>query len=53
MSWTNEGSGFESQEDQEFSLLHNVQIGSAAHPASYPNGTGASFPGNKAAGTGS
>jgi hypothetical protein len=34
----------------EFSLLHVVQTGSGAHPASYPMGTGGSFPGGKAAG---
>jgi hypothetical protein len=33
-----------------FSLLHRVQAGSEAHPASYPVGTGDSFPGDKAAG---
>jgi hypothetical protein len=33
-----------------FSPLHNVQIGSGAHSASYPIGTGGSFPGGKAAG---
>jgi hypothetical protein len=27
-----------------------VQIGCGAHPASYPMGTGSSFPGSKAAG---
>jgi hypothetical protein len=35
---------------QDFSLLHNVQTGSGAHPASYPRGTGDSFLGGKAAG---
>jgi hypothetical protein len=34
-----------------FSLLHIVQTGSGAHAASYPMGTGGSFPGGKAAGT--
>jgi hypothetical protein len=34
-----------------FSLHHRVQIGSGAHPASYPMGTRDSFPGGKAAGT--
>jgi hypothetical protein len=34
----------------EFSLLHIVQTGSGAHPASYPMGTGDSFPGGKATG---
>jgi hypothetical protein len=33
-----------------FSLHHRVQDGSGAHPASYPVGTGGSFPGGKAAG---
>jgi hypothetical protein len=33
-----------------FSLLHSVQIGSEAHPTSYPMGTCGSFPGVKAAG---
>jgi hypothetical protein len=33
-----------------FSLHHRVQDGSGAHPASYPMGTGGSFPGGKAAG---
>jgi hypothetical protein len=33
-----------------FSLHHQVQNGSGAHPASYPMGTRGSFPGVKAAG---
>jgi len=33
-----------------FSSLHRVQAGSEAHPASYPMGTGDSFPGGKATG---
>jgi hypothetical protein len=33
---------------QDFSLLHVIQTGSGAHPASYPMGTGTSFPGGKA-----
>jgi hypothetical protein len=33
-----------------FSLPHSVQTGSGIHPASYPMGTGGSFPGGKAAG---
>jgi hypothetical protein len=33
-----------------FSLFHRVQTGSGAHSASYPMGTGDSFPGRKAAG---
>jgi hypothetical protein len=32
-----------------FSLHHRVQNGSGDHPASYPMGTGDSFPGGKAA----
>jgi hypothetical protein len=35
---------------QEFSLLYVVQTGSGAYAASYPMGTGDSFPGDKAAG---
>jgi hypothetical protein len=34
-----------------FSLHHRLQDGSGAHPASYPVGTRASFPGGKATGT--
>jgi hypothetical protein len=33
-----------------FSLHHFLQTGSGAHPASYPMGTGSSFPGDKVAG---
>jgi hypothetical protein len=33
-----------------FSLHHRVQNGPGARPASYPMGTGGSFPGGKAAG---
>jgi hypothetical protein len=33
MGWTTEGSDFESQEGEEFSFLHVVQIGFGAHPA--------------------
>jgi hypothetical protein len=36
--------------DISSSLLHIVQIGSGAHTASYPKGTGGSFLGDKAAG---
>jgi hypothetical protein len=36
--------------DGNFSLHHRVQNGSGAHSASYPTGTGDSFPGGKAAG---
>jgi hypothetical protein len=45
-----EGSEFESRLDQLFSLLHVVQTGSRALPASYTMGTGNSFSGGKAAG---
>jgi hypothetical protein len=34
----------------KFSLLHRVQNGSGAHPASYPMGTGSCLPRDKAAG---
>jgi hypothetical protein len=34
---------------KNFRLHHVVQTGSGAHPASYPMGTGDSFPGVKAA----
>jgi hypothetical protein len=37
--------GFESRWRQDFSLLHVVQTGSGAHPASYSMDTGSSFPG--------
>jgi len=33
-----------------FSLHHNVQTGSEAHPASYPVGTGSSFSGGREVG---
>jgi hypothetical protein len=33
-----------------FSLHHRLQNGSGARPASYPMGTGGTFPGSKAAG---
>jgi len=35
---------------REFSLRHRVQTASGAHPAPYPEGTGDSFLGGKAAG---
>jgi hypothetical protein len=50
MGWTVEGSEFESWWGQEFLLLHAIQNGSGAHPASYPMDTGGSFPGGKLAG---
>jgi len=41
---------FDFQQGQEFfSLLHLVQTGFGAHPASHPMGTTGSFPGGKAA----
>jgi hypothetical protein len=43
--WTTDGSEFESQYVQEFSLLHVVQIGSGVDPTSYPMGTGVLSPG--------
>jgi hypothetical protein len=36
----NEKFGVQVQVDQEFSLLHDVQTGSEAHPDSYPMGIG-------------
>jgi hypothetical protein len=44
------GGGVRIAVDQECSLLHSVQTGSEAHPASYPMGTGRSSPGDKVAG---
>jgi hypothetical protein len=35
-------------EAEDFSSSPCVQTGSGAHPASYPTGTGCSFPGGKA-----
>jgi hypothetical protein len=35
------------RQDKTFSLLHSVQTGTQAHPASYPIGTGAISPGVK------
>jgi len=34
-----------------FSLCHQVWTGSGAHPASFPMGTGGSYPSSKLAGT--
>jgi hypothetical protein len=48
--WTTEGLEFKSQQGQELSLLHIVQTGSGAHPASYLMGTRGSVPRDKAAG---
>jgi hypothetical protein len=39
-----------SAEAKDFALLHGVQTGSGAHPASYPMGTGGSILVGKAAG---
>jgi hypothetical protein len=39
-SWTTEGSEFESRWGNEFSVVHVVQTGSGAYPASYPMGIG-------------
>jgi hypothetical protein len=36
--------------ERDFSLLHDFQIVSGGHPASYTTDTGAGFPGSKAAG---
>jgi hypothetical protein len=49
MGWTTKGLELESQYGQEFSLLHVIQTGSGAHPASYPMCTGGSFHERKAA----
>jgi hypothetical protein len=40
---------FYSRQGQEISL-HSIQTGSGTHPASYPIGTGGSFPEGKMAG---
>jgi hypothetical protein len=49
--WTTEGSEFESRWIQECSLLHSVQTGSGAHPASLIQWVpGNLFLGGKAAG---
>jgi hypothetical protein len=45
--WTTQKSS--SRQGPQISL-HRVQNGSGAHPASYPAGTGGSFPGGKVAG---
>jgi hypothetical protein len=43
--------GFDSREEaRDFRPLHSVQTGFGTHTASYPMGTGVSFPGSKAAG---
>jgi hypothetical protein len=48
--WTTERLEFESRYIQEFSLLHVVQTGSGAEPASYSVGNWGSFSGGKADG---
>jgi hypothetical protein len=47
MGWTTRKSEFVFQWGQEFSLLHIIQTSYGAHPASYPIGTGGSFPRGK------
>jgi hypothetical protein len=42
--------GFDTEQGLNFSLLHNVQTGTGAHPASYRMGTAGCFPAGKAAG---
>jgi hypothetical protein len=36
--------GFIPRKSESFAVLHSFQTGSGAHPASYPMGTGGSFP---------
>jgi hypothetical protein len=45
MGWMTKGLEFKSWYGQEFSLLHDIQTGSGAHPASYRMRTWAVFPG--------
>jgi hypothetical protein len=42
----------DSRQEQDVSLLHNVQACSGAHPASYPVSTGGSFSGEGGGGGG-
>jgi hypothetical protein len=42
--------GFDSRQRKEFSILHGLQTGSGARPASYAGDAGGSFAGCKAAG---
>jgi hypothetical protein len=44
------GRGSISDKGKIFYVLHSVRTDSEAHPASYPMGTGGSFPDSKAAG---
>jgi hypothetical protein len=48
MSWTIDGSVFDTQQGKKLFLLHDVQTGSGAQPASYPMGAGDSFRDRKA-----
>jgi hypothetical protein len=45
--FTTEGSKLEPRSGKDFSFLHVIQTGSGAHSASYPMGTGGSFPRGK------
>jgi hypothetical protein len=47
MDWMAEGLEFEFLSGQEFFLLHIIQTGTGAHPASYPIGTEGFSPGVK------
>jgi hypothetical protein len=47
MGSRNKGSEFKSRWSEKLSLLHVVNTNSGVHPASYPIGTGCSFPGKK------
>jgi hypothetical protein len=43
--------GFDSRQEQDFSLLHSVQTESGAHSTSFPSSTRVFFTGAKAAGS--
>jgi hypothetical protein len=48
LDWLRAGQpGLDSRQGQDVSLIHNLQTGSGAHPASYPVSTGGSFSGAK------
>jgi hypothetical protein len=47
--WMTDEPEFESRLSKTCSLLHVIQTGSEAHPASYPMGTDGSFSGSKVA----
>jgi hypothetical protein len=49
MGYELDGQGSIPGKGKNCSLLHSVQTGSEAYPASYPMGTGGSFPGSKSA----